>query len=376
MSANPVAATEADVFLRLRQQELVAAFGIYALQPRTVDDTLAEACRTVSDGLGTRYAKVLRYRPETNDFLIAAGVGWHAGVVGHSTLGGELDSPAGFALKSGGPTVAPDLLNEGRFRVPGVLAEHGVLSALNVPIAARDLGPWGVLEVDSTRRHEFMEADTWFVQSVANVLEAALDRAQIEAAKDQALRDKDLLMQEVHHRVKNSLQLVKTMLGLQARGATEQVRAELDVAAQRIMSIAAVHQRLYEGGSVAEADAAAYVRGLLSDMQPLLDDAGGRAAALEGGTLPLSADRLTSLGLIVSELVTNAIKHGRGRILVRLVDVGGGPVRVEVDDEGDGFDPAAGGGRLGMRLVHALARGGRVQVDRDAGVSRVAVVLK
>ena len=375
MSAIPVAATEADVFLRLRQQELVAAFGIYALQPRSVGETLEEACRTVSDGLGTRYAKVLRYRQETNDFLIEAGVGWHAGVVGHSTLGGELDSPAGFALKSGQPTVAPDLLNEGRFRVPAILAEHGVLSALNVPIAARGLAAWGVLEVDSTRRHEFMGADTSFVQSVANVLEAALERSQIEAVKDQALRDKDLLMQEVHHRVKNSLQLVKTMLGLQGRGATDQVRAELEVAAQRIMSIAAVHQRLYEGGSVAEGDAAAYVRGLLTDMQPMFEDAGGRSATLEGGSIPLSADRLTSLGLIVSELVTNALKHGRGRIVVRLVDERG-PVRVEVEDEGDGFDPEAGLGRLGMRLVHALAKGERVRVDRDAGVSRVAVVLK
>ena len=103
--------------------------------------------------------------------------------------------------------------------MPSLLAEHGVQSAINVMIAGKDR-PYGVLEVDSTRRHEFVLVDTAFIQSLANILAAGLARIETEQKKDTLLLEKDLLMREVHHRVKNSLQLVRTMLALQARGSS------------------------------------------------------------------------------------------------------------------------------------------------------------
>jgi two-component sensor histidine kinase len=314
-----------------------------------------------------------------NDFLVEAGIGWHAGVVGNSSLGSGLDSPAGYAMHTGRPTMSNHLAQEERFRVPALLAEHGVQSAINVMIQGSDHQPYGVLEVDSTRRHDFVQADTAFLQSLANVLAAGLARVEFEQAKDALLLDKDLLMREVHHRVKNSLQLVRTMLGLQSRGSSDETREQLEIAAGRIMSIAAVHQRLYEGGSVADGDAVAYLDGLLNDMRGMLDDiAGDRKIQLECEALMLSADALTPLGLIVSELVTNALKYGAGRIKVRVERADTG-LKIVVEDEGERFQLEPGPHRgLGMRLIAALARrpaGQGILVDQSVPFSRVSVAL-
>ena len=377
MSAIASPLTPDELALRLQQQELVASFGIFALEVGALQRLLDEACRIAAAGLGTTLAKVLRYRPTVQDLLVEAGVGWHAGVVGNSTLGSGLDSPAGFALHTGEPTISNALAQEQRFRVPALLAEHGVQSALNVLIGGGGRDRFGVLEVDSTRRHEFVQADTAFLQALANVLAAGLARIEAEEIKDGLLRDNDMLMREVHHRVKNSLQLVRTMLGLQSRTASDETRAALDSAAARIMSIAAVHHRLYEGGSVEDADASVYLDGLIHDLRKMLVDLDdGRTIHLHAQSVMLTADTLTPLGLIVSELVTNAFKHGFGDVTVTLRSEEG-RLHLVVEDGGPGFPPASETkGGLGMRLVTALAKGKgapSVTIDRTVMHGRIVV---
>ena len=371
-----------ELALRLQQQQFVADFGLFALASGPLKRLLDQATHIAAKGLRTQFAKVLQYRPATNDFLVIAGVGWHAGVVGYSTLGSGLDSPAGFTMHTGQPTLSNHLAQEQRFRVPALLAEHGVQSAINVVIGPPGDHPYGVLEVDSSRRHEFIAADTAFLQALANVLAAGLVRIAAETAKDALLQDKDLLMREVHHRVTNSLQLVRTMLGLQSRTAADETRVQLEVAAGRIMSIAAVHRRLYQGGSVLEGDASAYLAALLDDMRDMLDDAArNRPIVLEAEPLMLPADGLTPLGLVVSELVTNAVKYGAGQVTVRVRRVETG-IEVVVEDEGPGFGRdfvASKRSGLGMRLIASLAKGTAAQairVDAAATHGRIAVTLK
>jgi len=351
-----------ELILRLQQQEMVAGFGMFALRTSGLDEVLVEACRVASAGLQTEFSKVLQFRPASGDFLVVAGCGWRAGVVGHAILGAGLDSPAGYALQTDQPVISNNLGEEDRFRTPDLLVEHGVHSAINVAIEAPDAAvPFGVLEVDGTSRSDFVAADTAFLQSLSNVLVATLVRNEAERAKDALLREKDLLMQEVHHRVKNSLHLVRTLLQLQARGANDETQEQLEAAAGRIMTIAVVHQRLYEGGSVTHTDAAVYLRALASDMQSMMadDPANVRDIVVQAESLPLAADRITPLGLITCELVTNALKHGTGRVLVIFRQVPEG-LQVRVEDEGPGFPPgfeARLSDGLGMRLVVALAKG-------------------
>ena len=119
---------------RLQQQAILSDFGLFALQCRDNAALLAKAAEMAADGMQTGLCKVLEYRPEQDDLLFRAGVGWKAGVIGHATLGADEESPAGFAFRNGTPVISNHLEGEDRFRTPQIMVEHGVRRAINVLI--------------------------------------------------------------------------------------------------------------------------------------------------------------------------------------------------------------------------------------------------
>ncbi len=394
LSAAALDLSEPELSLRLQQQELVAEFGRFAMETDSLQPILDQASIVAARGLGTAFAKVLEYFPGDMSFVVRSGIGWHDGVVGHARVGADLQSPAGYAFRTGKPVISNHLTNEQRFRTPTLLAEHGIRSAINVLIGARDAEPFGVLEGDSRRRGLFDAHDVAFLQALANTLAVALEAQRRQDAREgllrekealllenQALlREKDLLMEEVHHRVMNSLHLVQSIMTMQARTcASTEAREQIEEAASRIMTIGAVHRRLYQGSSVVSADAGQYLRGLLDDMRGVLPSGtDNRALVLEVGSFSLTGTDITSLGLITGELVTNALKYGQGRVRVEVQQRIGG-LHISVSDEGPGFppdyDPAASRG-LGMRLVTSLAKapkGQAIRVDRSVPFGRMVV---
>lgn len=378
-----------DLELRLRQQDLAGRFGLFALGRDELHPVLDEACRVAAEGLGLHHAKALRFEPERGDFLTVAGVGWRPGVVGVCRLGPGCLSPAGYACEAGEAVTSNDLEQEHRFAVPPVLGEHGIRGAINVPVPTPAGGPasfWGVLEADSTGRDTFSEPDAAFLRLLAATLGACIERgarqAELRRLAAEREAERDLLMQEVHHRVKNSLQLVHALLATQARASgVPEAREQLLEAAQRVMTIGAVHERLYKDGSVEDADAAVYLAGLVDDLRRSMSDAAaGRTVELDVPAPPLRlpADRLTPLGLIAAELVTNALKYGRGRVRLTVCPLPSG-IEVACEDEGPGlpdeFDPRRSRG-LGMRLIAVLAKGAEpVRVDRAAPGGRIVVTI-
>jgi PAS domain S-box-containing protein len=171
--------TSADeLAYRLRQQELLASFGILALRTPAFIDLLEEATRLCAQGLQTRYCKAMEYLPDEDRFVVRAGAGWKPGTIGART-GADLDSPTGYAFRTGQPAISSHLEDEGRFRTPRILAEHGIRRAINVPIAT-DTGRYGVLEADSPTKERFTEADLAFMQGFANLLGVALERQRGE----------------------------------------------------------------------------------------------------------------------------------------------------------------------------------------------------
>jgi two-component sensor histidine kinase len=192
-------------------------------------------------------------------------------------------------------------------------------------------------------------------------------------------------MREADHRIRNSLQLVSTVLRLQAAryASIPLLREELADAIRRIDAVARVHERLQRSELVGEIDLVDYLRGLCADFAAFLP-----AQALDldaGGTVLLPADTVISLGLITNELVTNACKHtgregGPARIRVALSGSDSGILRLSVEGHGNrpmqGSGPEQGGG-LGIELVNGLAHtlGGRLEVERRASGSSFAVLL-
>jgi len=364
-----------ELAVRARQGEMIGEFGRLALSGMEFDALLAAASRIAADGTGAGLAKVLQHMPGEDTLLVRAGVGWKPGVVGHARLGAGLESPAGYALKTGAPVVSNHLSGEERFRIPALMAEHGVRRAVNVVVRGQR-EPFGVLEADSRDPGRFSDRDVLFMEALAGVLGLAMDREADRAQREALLRDKDLLMQEVHHRVRNSLFLVQSLLRQQVRAAAlPEVRDELEQAIKRVSSIAAVHRQLYSGGSLGRIVAGEYFGPLLRDMAASSPD---RTIRLDAPTdLAWSADRATTCGLVVTELVINALKYGRGTVTVRVEPGPDEADSISVEDEGPGppagFDPASSTG-LGMRILRALLRGG-IELDRSAGHARFVARL-
>lgn len=364
-----------ELLTRLRQGELIGEFSRTALSGLGFDALLGEAARIAADGLGAPLAKVLQHTPGDDTLLVRAGVGWRPGVVGHARLDGDLGSPAGYALKTAASVISNHLSTEDRFRTPALMVEHGACRAVNVVVRGQR-EPFGVLEVDSRDPGAFSQRDVVFMEALAGVLGLAVDRDADLAQREALLRDKDLLMQEVHHRVRNSLFLVQSLLRQQIRAATlPEVRDELDQAIRRVSSIAAVHRQLYSGGSLGRIGAAEYLGSLLRDMAASSPD---RLVRLDAPpALAWSADRATTCGLVVTELVINALKYGRGAVTVRVEPGLDEADTITVEDEGPGppagFDPASSTG-LGMRILRALLRGG-LELDRSAPHARFVALL-
>jgi two-component sensor histidine kinase len=346
--------------LRVRQQEILADYGVLALKGTPFQALLEHAARLVAEGLKADFAKVLKYMPEESRFLVCAGVGWEAGVVGEATIGADMASPAGYALRTGKPVISNHLEHEERFRTPALLIEHGIRRAMNV-ILQGDGNPYGVLEVDSQSEGEFTESDIVFLQGVANILGMAIERQRMEGNLRQALDRQQLLIKEANHRVNNSLSIVASMLHLHSSVAeSNEVRHKLREASSRIAAIARAHQRLYTSDRINTLDLGAYLADVCKDIGESMPACGIHVSVQDG--IEIRTDRAIPAVLLVNELITNAAKYGypAGNCGV-WVTLSRGPkdaVIISVRDEGVGLPSAFDikSGRLGMRLVDAFSQ--------------------
>jgi two-component sensor histidine kinase len=377
--AQPVAPEQGgdaadELAYRLRQQQLTARFGLFALKTRDIDALLQEATRTCAEGLHSECCKVMEFLPAENEFVVRAGVGWKPGVVGAARTGADLDSPSGFALKTGRPVISNHLAEETRFRTPKLLADHGVKRAINVLIRG-DGEPFGVLEVDSPTEGRFTEHDLAFMQGVANLLGVAIERQQAEeelraskALLQQALEDQDVLTREISHRVKNSLQLVAGLLNMQGRASgNEDLRQALADAEARVHTIAEVHDRLWRHNEMRSVNLVEFLGELCTKLR---ETAPRFTVGCSIDPIIVPTDFAVPLGLLVNELVTNAFKYaypeGSGEVRVALTADSPERLRLEVSDTGVGLPPDFNPARprsLGMRLVASLTRqiGGRLE---------------
>ena len=355
--------SEHDLRLRIRQQEILSSLGVMALQSATLDELLNSAARLAADGLEADFSKVLQCQQDGKGLLVVAGVGWGAEVVGHAIIGAELDSPAGFALKSGKPVISNHLENEQRFKTPELFRSYGIKRAVNV-ILQGDGAPFGVLEVDSRSEGEFVEQDLTFMQGLANILGMAIERRRYEEQLEASIERQEMLLKEVNHRVKNSLQLVASMLRLQVGSIEDEgIRQLLSEAQARVMAVARAHERLYKSMDVSRLDLSGYLKDVCED---LADSAGGCELVYEAaGSIYIETDRAIPLALLVTELATNAAKYAYpddegGIIRVSIRSGQEGMLELSVSDEGVGlpadFDSAAFK-TLGMRLIRAFAQG-------------------
>ncbi len=204
-------------------------------------------------------------------------------------------------------------------------------------------------------------------------LNAELERRVAERTADleasngrlrRALADKDVLLDEIRHRVKNNLQVVSGLLSLQARNAQPPVRLQLEETQERIRAMGRVHDQLYRQDEAGVFEVDRLVGDMCQDLGHLYGSLGEHVSCAIDSPEPLTlpVDLANPLALILNEAVGNAFKHGfpegrRGRIVVSLRRTADG-VRIEVRDDGVGLAPdheARASRLVGIRLIRLLA---------------------
>ena len=221
-----------------------------------------------------------------------------------------------------------------------------------------------------------------FAQVVAR---AALERGKAAAEADLRASNARLeaLLGEVNHRVANSLQIVSAMVRLQASALSDaQARGALEDTQRRIEAIAQVHRRLYTSSDVESVDMQDYLRALIDELaETLSSEAAPRRLLLNAAALRLPTDRAVSLGVIVTELVTNACKYaypdGGGEVRVGL-RAGDGAFELVVEDDGCGMAEGAGprGTGLGQKLIRAMAQSLQASFGYDSAHQGVRATLR
>ena len=204
------------------------------------------------------------------------------------------------------------------------------------------------------------------------------ERKLVEDKLRSSLRDKEVLLKEIHHRVKNNLQIVSSMLNLQMGQIKDPEARDLFQESQsRVRSIALFHEKLYQSKDLARVDIAEYLKGLSTGLfatYGIHPDQVVLSARIDD--IPMGVDAAISCGLIVNELLSNALKHAfpegrRGEVRIELHDEGP-QVMLEVTDNGIGFPRALdfqSQNTLGLRLVRILAEQlrGTIELDRREG---------
>ncbi|MDA8427257.1 MAG: PAS domain S-box protein [Treponema sp.] len=220
------------------------------------------------------------------------------------------------------------------------------------------------LAKDGRRIPVEVNASVFLLDGRPVVLGIARDRSEqvaSEAKLRAALEQRELLLREMNHRVKNNLQIVSSLLRLQA-GETREPEAAIALqdSQARVASMALVHEMLYADRDLEAVDMSHYLPRLLRDIAALRDPSGTVRCETEVEAVTCSIDRAIPLGLIVTELVTNAYKHAfsgtnGGHLRVSYTRSADG-TRLVVADDGAGISGASGpgGAHLGMVMVEAL----------------------
>jgi len=266
--------------------------------------------------------------------------------------GQQHSSKGEVSLHCQGATVMVQL----SFSVLDVQGAHGVC------IVATDLTERKRAEDALKHAHESLEQRV--IERTEELLQA---NAGLHASEDQikaALAEKDVLLKEIHHRVKNNLQIVASLVSLQADSATDdRVLAEFAAVRDRVRAMSMVHETLYQTNNLAELEFAEYAQRLLRNLWNVYRMSGTVRLNLAIAPVKIPIDKAVSCGLILSELATNALKYaftdGReGVVTVALEhEAATGAVCLRVHDTGVGL-PAGLDWResksLGLKLVNIL----------------------
>jgi chemotaxis protein methyltransferase CheR len=220
------------------------------------------------------------------------------------------------------------------------------------------------------------------IKQILLAIEDVTERVRLERERSAAHERIAMLMQELTHRVKNSLQSIAAMVMIEARNhKSGEGKAALERVSNRIEALGQLYSKLSKSDRVEAVDAATYMDELCRDLVASVQREGGKTVVLKTDieSVLLPTDRAIPMGLIVNELVTNALKYAfpsetTGTVMVTLKRMPG-ELRLTVADDGKGIDISRADSGLGGRLVEGFAQQLGGQVERESGSQGTTVRL-
>jgi PAS domain S-box-containing protein len=397
---------EAALLARARQQAAVAELGRQALEMHDPAMLMDRATALVAGTLGAEYARIMELLPSGEALLMRAGTGWQAGQVGRTTVEADYRTFAGYTLLSRGPVVATDLACETRFRPSALQREHQVVSSASVTVHGRN-GPFGVLSVDTTHHRVFSDDDVYFLEAIAHVIAAALERSTFERElvhqrdATERLTELDRLRTEfigsVSHDLRTPLTAALAGLGLFEASTAERlapaqrqllanVRRNVERLRLLIDDLLALNQ--VEAGAVQlecePLDLRAVVSDAVTELQALMRDKEQTLELDLSEPLPIIGDA-RRLMRVVANLLANAHQHTPPHTQIVVAGwLADGQVRLAVRDSGPGIPPEEleaifqrfhrlgspnSGSGLGLAIARGIVElhGGRIWAESEFG---------
>ena len=287
-----------------------------------------------------------------------------------------------YVLRTGKPLLAsPEVFAELESR--GEVESVGAPSIdwLGVPLNI-DGRTIGVLVVQTYAEGvRYGEEEKNILQFVSNQVAMTVHRKRAEAQIKSQLLEKDVLLKEVHHRVKNNMQVISSLLNLQSRHVKDPHVLEMFKESQRrIRSMALIHERLYQSSDLSRIEFSQYLRNLATHLfHSYQADTSRIRLKIDAQEVLLNINTAIPCGLIVNELVSNALKHGfpegrSGELDIDLRHVEGDGYVLQVKDDGVGFPEGLDFRKtetLGMQIISTLVEqiDGRLEISRKKGTA-------
>jgi PAS domain S-box-containing protein len=375
---------QAEEALRLRscQQAALAGLGQRALEGGEFGQLLDNAAALVARILDIQFCSILELQPGGEALLLRAGVGWRDGLIGREIVPATGDSQAGFTVRSAAPAIVEDFRTETRFRGSALLFDHGVVGGMSVIIRARGR-PYGVLGAHTAQRREFTRVDVHFLQSVANILAADIERRQLEQELLSTIeREQQRTGQDLHDGLCHQL----AGIGFSTELIAHDLPDSLDGKSKLTQVVRHIRDAILEARTLA--------RGLL----PVRLESNGLMSALldlastteqlfkiscrfdcEQPVLIEDNGIATHLYRIAQEAIHNAIKHGHARHVTITLASSGGCATLTIADDGSGlpayFSSSQG---MGLRIMNYRAHmiGGHLSIGASHKGTKVACTWK
>ena len=342
----------------LARERLAGALNVRTLQPREFTRDEIDLLVAIADQVAQTIQHAQLYAQAQRRVAELEALAKISEAVSESLyLEESLEAIVKTTMEAVGATGAALVLEDGNIAWP-----EGRAGAFNVRLPLR----WKRRQIGEL----VCDRDTPFTPDERALLASIAHHAAVALEHGRAVM-RGVLAQEIHHRVKNNLQTVASLLRLQARSEHADPRQALEDSVNRILAIAAVHEVLTE-----QRDEVVELRDLLDRLRAMLVQglAAGKEVRADLAPVSLAGDRATALALVFSELLQNALEHGGEIVRIELAQRNG-EVVLAIADDGEGIEGEPAG--TGLSIVRALVRDelqGRLELTGTEG-TRAEVVF-